>query len=401
MKKHILIVADGRSPTAQSWIKNILSSGYQVSLISSFHCEKPKGLVHFHILPIAFSRFSTGPKTNDKKIENASGTKKLIKRFAPLLQKFRYILGPLSLLKYARQYQKLVTEIAPDLVHALRIPYEGMLASYTPNDIPLVLSIWGNDLTLHAKGSLLMRFFTKRSLTRADGLTSDTQRDLSLAVDWGLNSASPVFCVPGSGGLDSDAVEKSQDFNNHFDIPKDTLWVVNPRGLRPGSVHQEVFFEAIPEVLKARQDISFICPSLEGQPQAQAWIGQFEIDEGVFLLPKLSQSQLWALFKKCALFVSPSSHDGTPNTLLEAMACGCLPILGDIESARDWIEHGRNGLLVNPRDPHSLAQAILNGLDQPELRHHAAIINQEIIKKRASLEVTRPLIEKFYSKFID
>ncbi|MDW7755619.1 MAG: glycosyltransferase [Brevefilum sp.] len=401
MKKHILIVADGRSPTAQSWIKNILASGYQVSLISSFPCEKLKGLAHFHVLPIAFSRFSTDAITNGKKTENVSGTKKLIKRFTPLLQIFRYNLGPLSLLKYARQYQKLVTEITPDLVHALRIPYEGMLASYTKKDIPVILAIWGNDLTLHAKGSLLMRFFTKRSLTRADGLTTDTRRDLSLAVNWGLNSASPVLCIPGSGGLDLDAVEKTQDFNNHFDIPKDTLWVVNPRGLRPGSIHQEVFFESIPEVLKSRQDISFICPSLEGQPQAKVWVRQFKIEEGVFLLPKLSQSQLWALFKKCALFVSPSSHDGTPNTLLEAMACGCLPILGDIESAREWIEHGKNGLLVNPHDPFALAQAILDGLDQPELRHHAAIINQEMIKKRASLEVTRPLIEDFYSKFID
>jgi len=401
MKKHILIMADGRSPTTKSWIKNSLSLGYRVSVISSFQCEKPKGLVHFHVLPIAFSRFSTGSQTSDKKEETSFGIKKLVKRFSPLLQNLRYILGPLSILKYARQYQRLVTEIKPDLVHALRIPYEGMLASYTPKDIPLILAIWGNDLTLHAKGSLLMRFFTKRSLTRADGLISDTQRDLSLAVDWGLDPMSPVLCVPGSGGLDLEAVEKSQDFINHFDIPKDTSWVVNPRGLRPGSVHQEVFFEAIPEVLKSRQDISFICPSLEAQPQAQAWIRQFDIEDGIFLLPKLPQSQLWALFKKSALFVSPSSHDGTPNTLLEAMACGSLPILGDIESAREWVEQGRNGLLVNPRDPHALAQAILDGLNQPELRHNAAVINQEIIKKRASLEATRPLINDFYSKFLN
>ncbi len=401
MKKHILIMADGRSPTTKSWIKNSLSLGYRVSVISSFQCEKPKGLVHFHVLPIAFSRFSTGSQTSDKKEETSFGIKKLVKQFSPLLRNLRYILGPISLPKYTKQYQKLVTEIAPDLVHALRIPYEGMLASYTPKDIPLILAIWGNDLTLHAKGSLLMRFFTKHSLTRADGLTSDTRRDLSLAVDWGLNPASPVLCVPGSGGLDLDAVEKSQDFTNHFDIPKDTLWVVNPRGLRPGSIHQEVFFEAIPEVLKSRQDISFICPSLEAQPQAQAWIRQFDIEDGIFLLPKLPQSQLWALFKKSALFVSPSSHDGTPNTLLEAMACGSLPILGDIESAREWIEHGKNGLLVNPRDPHALAKAILDGLNQPELRHNAAVINQEIIKKRASLEATRPLINDFYSKFLN
>lgn len=399
MKSQILIVADGRSPTALSWIDNVLSLGYRVSLISTFHCEKPEGIAHFYVLPVAFSRFSTGSK--DKKEETNHNARKFVKRFTPHLQKFRYTLGPLSLLRYSRQYQTLVEEITPDLVHALRIPYEGMLASYTPNQLPLILAIWGNDLTLHAKGSWIMRHFTRQSLKRANGLTSDTQRDLRLAIKWGLNPDSPMLNLPGSGGLDLAAIENAQDFINRYGIPENTTWVVNPRGLRPGSVHQEIFFEAIPEVLKERRDISFICPSLDGQPQALAWVKQFDIEKHTFLLPKLSQSQLWGLFKKSALFISPSSHDGTPNTLLEAMACGCLPILGDIESLREWIDHGKNGLLVDPRDPHELAQSILTGLNHPDLRRTAAEINHELIKNRASQKVTRPKIQDFYSKFLE
>jgi len=399
MKSHILIVADGRSPTALSWIDNVLSLGFRVSLISTFHCEKPEGIAHFYVLPVAFSRFSTGSK--DKKKETTHDVRKFVKRFAPLLQKFRYTLGPLSLLRYSRQYQTLVGEIAPDLVHALRIPYEGMLASYTPKHIPLILAIWGNDLTLHAKGSWMMRHFTRQSLSRANGLTSDTQRDIRLATNWGLKPDSPVLTLPGSGGLDLAAIENTQAFNNRYGIPENTTWVVNPRGLRPGSVHQEIFFEAIPKVLKERRDISFICPSLDGQPQALAWVKQFDVGKHSFLLPKLPQSQLWSLFKKSALFISPSSHDGTPNTLLEAMACGCFPILGDIESLREWINHGKNGLLVDPRDPHALAHSILTGLNQPNLRHTAAETNYEIIKNRASKNITRPKIEDYYSKFLD
>ncbi|MDY6846774.1 MAG: glycosyltransferase [Chloroflexota bacterium] len=399
MKRHILIVADGRSPTAQSWIENVLSLGYRVSLISTFHCEKLEGIAHFYVLPVAFSRFSAGSK--DKMEESTHNLRKLVKRFAPRLQKLRYTLGPLSLLRYSRQYQTLVNGIAPDLVHALRIPYEGMLASYTPKHIPLILAIWGNDLTLHAKGSWMMGYFTRESLSRANGLTSDTQRDIPLAINWGLSSDSPVLTVPGSGGLDLAAIENTQPFINRYGIPKNTTWVVNPRGLRPGSVHQEVFFEAIPEVLKGRRDISFICPNLDGQPQAQAWVKQFDVEKHAFLLPKLAQSQLWDLFKKSALFISPSSHDGTPNTLLEAMACGCLPILGDIDSLREWIDHGKNGLLVDPHNPHALAQSILTGLNQPNLRRDAAEINYEIIKNRASKNVTRPKIEDFYSKLLD
>ena len=34
-------------------------------------------------------------------------------------------------------------------------------------------------------------------------------------------------------------------------------------------------------------------------------------------------------------------HDGTPNTLLEGMACGCLPVAGDLDSIREWLKPGQ------------------------------------------------------------
>jgi glycosyltransferase involved in cell wall biosynthesis len=399
MKGHILIVADGRSPTALSWIKNIQSMGYQVSLISSFYCEKPPQIKGFSILPIALSRFSANSQVVREQSSITKG-KTLVRRFAPFLQKIRYILGPLSLLRYASPYKKLVEEIAPDLVHALRIPYEGMLGSSTPREIPFVAAIWGNDLTLHAKGSWLMRRFTRRCLSRADGLTSDTERDIRLAFNCGLSSTAPTLTIPGSGGLNWDAIENSGEFDNPFNIPEGVAWVVNPRGLRPGSVHQEVFFEAVSRVIKAQPNVRFICPNLAGQSQAEVWVKQFNIEAQTFLLPKLTQSQLWALFKKSALFVSPSSHDGTPNTLLEAMACGCLPIVGDIESMRAWIDHGKNGFLIDPLDSHALAQAMIAALKDPALRQSAAEINLEKIKQQAAQDVTLPLIDAFYAQFL-
>ena len=398
MKGHVLILADGRSPTALSWIRNIGSLGYKVSLISSFNCEAPQGIANFHILPIAFSRFSASNVSSQKEGQ-ISRVKGFVRHFAPLLQQFRYILGPLSLLRFRNPYRQLVEEISPDFVHALRIPYEGMLASFTPEDIPCLVAIWGNDLTLHAEGSWLMSEFTKRSLRRANGLSADTERDIRLAKDMGLKENVPTLSVPGSGGLDLKAIQDAPSFNNQFGIPENSTWVVNPRGLRPGSIHQEVFFEAIPNILREKPNTSFICPNLQNQPQAQSWIERLDISEKTFLLPKLPQQELWGLFKKSVLFISPSSHDGTPNTLLEAMACGCVPILGDIESLREWVKNGKNGMLVNPRDPQALAQAVVNALDDPEFLEQAAKLNKETIKLRAAQSVTLPKIDSFYAQF--
>ena len=403
MKGRILILADGRSPTALSWIDNVLSLGYQVSLISTFPCQEPEGLEGLHILPVAFSRFSGGTFHKSAASQpQRTGLKSLIRRHASSFQTLRYLLGPLTLHRYTNPLKDLIREIQPDLVHALRIPYEGMLGAATPEGIPFIAATWGNDLTLHANGSFLMRKFTHRCLERADGMTSDTHRDVQLAQSWGLNPEAPTLVVPGSGGLDLKAIQESHQVDlNSYHLPESYKWVINPRGIRPESVHQEVFLAAIPKVLAKRPETAFLCPALAGKHQIETLVREYNIQGQVFLLPKLPQSQLWALMKKAQVFVSPSSHDGTPNTLLEAMACGCFPVVGDIDSTREWIEADVNGLLVNPKDPQELADAILKGLDSSSLRHNAAERNLALIQSRAAREATLPEIDRFYTHFLN
>jgi len=187
---------------------------------------------------------------------------------------------------------------------------------------------------------------------------------------------------------------------NQFGIPRKSDWVVNPRGLRPGSVHQDVFIAAAAKILAQKPKTAFICPGLAGKPKITKLVNQLGISDNVFLLPTLPQSNLWALMKESKVYISPSSHDGTPNSLLEAMACGCFPVAGDIESLREWINPGENGLLVNPRDPQALASAILTALEDSKLRQEAAEYNLTLIEDKAAVSTTLPKIKAFYQHFL-
>ena len=126
------------------------------------------------------------------------------------------------------------------------------------------------------------------------------------------------------------------------------------------------------------------------------WVRELSLDEQVSLLPLQTRAQMATHFQQALVAVSPSTHDGTPNTLLEAMACACFPIAGDIESLREWIVPGVNGLLVDPGDPAALADGILLALDQRELRWRAGQLNQQLIAERATYPVVMSEALSFY-----
>ena len=247
-------------------------------------------------------------------------------------------------------------KIQPDLVHALRIPYEGMIAGFTPVQYPVIVSSWGNDFTLHANKSPFMRRATQRAVRRADGFMADCQRDIRLAKEWGLREDVPAMFAPGSGGLDMEKIR--QKLEKGIDREKA---VINPRGIRPVYVLNDNFFLSLPAILNKYPGLPVYCAAMRNEPDAEKWIKILGLNENVQLLPGMPQDELWDFSLRSRVVVSPAIHDGTPNSVLESMALGCVPVVGDIETLREWITDGENGLLVDPHDPDAIAAGILRG----------------------------------------
>jgi glycosyltransferase involved in cell wall biosynthesis len=74
-------------------------------------------------------------------------------------------------------------------------------------------------------------------------------------------------------------------------------------------------------------------------------------------------------YRAADVFALPTTREGLPNVLLEAMASAVPPVITRLPGVTDWIvEDGVTGRLVPPRDDRALSEALRSLLVSPELR---------------------------------
>lgn len=396
----LLFIADGRSPIALNWIQYFVDQGHEVHLASLYPCQPDLQLASLTIIPVAFS----GAVEQGSVVSGRGSLKSRLTRAiaTPAVRTWlRHQFVPRSLPNAATELQSLIAHLQPDLIHAMRIPYEGMLAALALSEVEepsLLVSVWGNDFTLHAPATLRLARLTKLALQRADALHTDCQRDLDLAGKLGFAANKPGVVLPGAGGIQMDVFYPGPH-PRPLSLKGEGGIIINPRGLR-AYVRSDTFFEAVPRVLARHPGVKFICPSMQNQPEAESWASRLGAGESLSLLPRLSRVQMADAYRQAQIVLSITEHDGTPNTLLEALACGCFPIVGDIPSLREWIRDGENGFLVDSGDPHALAEAIGTALLDPELRARAREINMQMIVERAEYGAVMAQAERFYQEFV-
>lgn len=80
----------------------------------------------------------------------------------------------------------------------------------------------------------------------------------------------------------------------------------------------------------------------------------------------------------CSVYVLPSYREGTPRSVLEAMATGRAIVSTDVPGCREPVEDGVNGFLVRPRTATPLAEAMLRFIEQPALVREMGMASRRI-----------------------
>ncbi len=78
------------------------------------------------------------------------------------------------------------------------------------------------------------------------------------------------------------------------------------------------------------------------------------------------QSDVRPFFEMSSVYVLPSYREGTPKTVLEAMACGKAVITTDAPGCRETVEDGVNGCLVPVKDAGAVAEKMIYLIENPD-----------------------------------
>ena len=327
----LTFLADLRSPIAIQWIKHFADRGHAVQAISSHPVSgNPFPGSEITSLPLVLPgrgrSVAAGPERSGRNLP-ASVKAHAVQWATPQrVAAVRSFCGPAMVLTKRKRLQDLVGRYQPDLIHAMRMPFEGIAARLLTR-WPLIISIWGNDFTLFADRSRMMTKATQRALGTAEALHCDCYRDAQMARERGFPASHPIWVLPGNGGVDRSIFHPGpSELRARFGIPEQAKIILNPRGIRE-YIRSDTFFHALSPVLQSRPHVHVVCPGMAGSRYAERLIAEARLDRRrVHLLPTLEHRFMADAFRASQLSVSLSEHDGTPNTLLEGMACGALPV---------------------------------------------------------------------------
>ena len=128
------------------------------------------------------------------------------------------------------------------------------------------------------------------------------------------------------------------------------------------------------------------------RPSLEAQVGRLGLHAWVKLLGALPHERLCHTYRRVCVFALPcivapdGDRDGIPNVLLEAMASGVPVVSTPVSGIPELINSEGEGLLVPPRSPAKLADALDRLLSSPELRERLALAARAKIETCFSIE---------------
>ena len=401
----ILFICDLNSIHAQKWIDFFIKRKHDVTVYSTTpFAENFRGLRVFsssHGSPAVPASAGTWIQKIFESIPTVLWTDVLETLFV-LKKSFsiRY-----DTARHRNAVSPIVHQIQPNIIHALRIPNEGFIAARLQTGIPFVISTWGNDLIYWARKRLLTGL-TRETLGRASLLLSDCERDVRLSREYGYPREKPFLELPGSGGMSKEQLEEGRlSLKKRMNFPAASLAnagrpiFLSLRGFGSQDIDNVPLLEACRLLAKLGERFTLILVGRKGGYRyfkLVHLIKRYRLENKVILLDELPHKGALRALQSADFYVSIAHNDGLPNSLMEAMTYGAIPLTSDLESIREWVEEGKNGYFFDPSDAPSIARAMERAMHESAKQAVMRRLNHALVCGKGNYEQNMARVESVF-----
>jgi len=276
-----------------------------------------------------------------------------------------------------------------------------MLGAFVPSKT-YVITVFNGDVSWRKDRKPINRLGVRYALRKADLVTSVSENLLEDCERWGSQKNKLHRIMRGVDLI-------------RFRPPNDRQFVRDKLGLGPGPMvlsprsagklyNLDTILHAFVEVVNHFPDVQVVFAWQSATDEEATTLRDLarnlDIERNVCFRGKVPFEKIHLYYQAAEVMISVPSSDGVSSSILEAMACGAVPVAADLSTTREWIKHYENGLLVTPRDFGSLAQAIHTLLSDKQRRDEMVEENVKIMETHGSQDLWMGRMEELYYSLV-
>lgn len=267
----------------------------------------------------------------------------------------RNSVNPLQDLHTFRSIKQILREIQPDKLftfQAKTVIYGGIAANLLgiKETYPLIAGVGSLFLKDDLRTKLLRRVLVteyKLGMKHSAAVFFQNTDDEKTFRDYGIIRKQKVQLLNGSG--------VNVDHFLPADMPDSCTFLCISRLIRDKGVYE--YLQACREIrIRHPQVRCLLVGPYDTNPSAlkPEELQQFVEDGSIEYFG--NQDDVRPFLAQCSVYVLPSYREGTPKTVLEAMACGRAVITTDVPGCRETVKDGENGFLIPAKDVGALIE---------------------------------------------